>query len=82
MNSRDDYRPISCEQHSAYELAIMHGQKLRLSWRDEDGQAFDQVVLPVDLQTRNGREYLLVRRGEETLSIRLDDIHRSEETST
>ncbi len=80
MNSRD-YQPISCAQHSAYELAIMHGQKLRLSWQDESGRNFDEVVLPVDLQTRQGREYLLIRRGDETLSIRLDHIYHSEEAT-
>ena len=30
----NDYIPIACKLHSEYELAIMQGRSLRLSWRD------------------------------------------------
>jgi Rho-binding antiterminator len=70
-----DYKPIDCGLYSEYELAIMHGDRLRLSWRDPEGNAHIGNVIPTDLRTRNGAEFLIAT-GQEgiTLVIRLDRI--------
>ena len=70
------YQPISCELHSEYELAIMHKNKLCLTWR-KDGEVVPETnIIPVDVQTKNKAEYLIVKKSEqnEPFSIRLDDI--------
>jgi transcriptional antiterminator Rof (Rho-off) len=54
-----DYRPIPCEVYDRYERAILHHDRLRLSWRDEAGLAHVETVVPEDLETRAGEEFLL-----------------------
>jgi len=72
--SNNDYIPISCAQHSEYELAIMQKKELHIRWR-ENHSLHHANVLPVDLQTRNQAEYLLViNESEQTFEIRLDTI--------
>lgn len=74
--SKDDehYAPIPCAVYSDYELAIMHRQRLRLAWRDGEGKHL-AILLPLDLQTRSGAEFLIAQRATgETLSLRLDRI--------
>ena len=75
----DDYRPIACAIHSDYELAILQGRRLRLSWRGPDGQQRRATLLPEDLQIQDGAEYLIAR-GEDGRSqaLRLDWITASE----
>jgi Rho-binding antiterminator len=70
-----DYTPIDCSLYSEYELAIMHGKRLRVSWRDADGPARIEVLVPIDLRTCQGEEFLVVidRHGTER-QIRLDRI--------
>jgi len=74
-----DYRPIDCSLYSRYELAVMHRQRLRVVWRSGDGIVHMEMLLPIDLRTRDHAEYLLARRqtGEE-LEMRLDQIIRVE----
>lgn len=73
-----DYRPIPCETYAELEVAIMQGSRLRIAWRDADGQYRLSVLLPLDLRTRLGEEFLVAhvppRRDE--LEIRLDRIRR------
>lgn len=70
-----DYRPVSCQVHSEYELAIMRRTRLPLRWQDERGREFQALVLPLDLRTRGGAEYLVVRLpGGELREVRLDRI--------
>ena len=70
-----DYHPISCETYDHYEIAILHGQRLRVTWRDGDAISHVEVVQPCDLQTRNGAEYLLARtQSGRMLELRLDQI--------
>jgi len=72
------YAPIPCARYSEYEVAILHRQKLRLRWH-EDNVHYDQVVLPIDLKTIRHEEFLICRGSHnETLSIRLDRIQRME----
>ncbi len=70
-----DYTPIDCDLYSEYELAIMHKCKLRIGWRDPQGQAHVEMLLALDLQTRSGEEYLIAETSAGTrLEIRLDHI--------
>ena len=70
-----DYKPIDCSLYSEYELAIMHGTRLRLCWRDAADSSRIEVLLPVDLRTRRGEEFLVAidHAGVER-EIRLDRI--------
>lgn len=70
-----DYTPIDCGLHDRYELAVMQRRTVALRWRDAAGATFAESVLPVDLFTRAGEEFMRVRRadGSET-TIRLDFI--------
>jgi len=71
-----DYRPISCGQYSLYELAIMHRQRLRVTWV-EDNVIYDQLILPTDLQTRNHEEFLVCEdQAGGVHRVRLDRIRR------
>jgi Rho-binding antiterminator len=73
-----DYKPISCASYDQYEIAIMHKQKLRLSWH-EDNVVFDQIVTPLNLRTAQGMEFLIMRTAEgETREVRLDHIRRAQ----
>lgn len=68
-----DYIPIPCGQYDRYEVAIMHRRPLRLTWH-AGNVVYRRTVEPIDLQTRNGEEFLVCRRESETFSIRLDQI--------
>lgn len=72
-----DYVPVPCARYASYELAILHRRTLRLVWAD--GKLLHHAVLrPLDLQTRDGEEFLLCRGPEGgLLSIRLDRIRRA-----
>ncbi len=70
-----DYQPIDCGLHSRYELAIMHRMPLTLCWRGSDGLTHLETLLPEDLQTSKGEEFLVLRNGSgEQLKVRLDRI--------
>jgi Rho-binding antiterminator len=72
-----DYTPIDCALYSEYELAILQGKRLRISWRDAEGQTRIDVCMPLDLVTRDHAEYLLVGRADgQRLELRLDRISR------
>ncbi len=78
LHTMTDYHPIDCGLHSEYELAIMHRQRLRLCWQDPDGTEHIEVIMPLDLQTRAGEEFLIVRTAAgERLHIRLDRIRQA-----
>lgn len=70
-----DYIPIDCGLYSEYELAIMHRNRLRLSWRDPENNVHIGIVTPTDLRTRNGAEFMIVTGQDgENFAIRLDRI--------
>ena len=74
-----DYTPVDCGLHSSYELAIMQHQLVRLSWLDNEASMHTETVLPTDLVTRNGEEFMrITRAGVDSLEIRLDHIRRFE----
>jgi transcriptional antiterminator Rof (Rho-off) len=72
-----DYKPVSCALHSEYELAIIQRRKIKLAWCDEAGAQYDAVVLPLDLETRNHEEFLLIDHDGVSKSVRLDWIKRA-----
>jgi Rho-binding antiterminator len=72
-----DYTPIPCSQYDRYEIAIMHRRRLRLTWHAEN-IVYRRVVEPIDLQTRNGEEFLICCNSGQTVSIRLDQIRKAE----
>jgi Rho-binding antiterminator len=81
MNSdRDDtgYKPISCANYDQYEIAIMHGSKMHLTWQT-DNVIYDQIVTPLNLRTAHGEEYLILRLvSGEAVEVRLDHIRRAQ----
>lgn len=69
------YQPISCDLHSQYELAIMHKNKLSLSWLEDGEVVTGTGITPVDVQTKNKAEYLIAKTAEQQdLCLRLDHI--------
>ena len=70
-----DYQPISCDLHSQYELAIMHRSNLQLTYKTENDSHVTNIVMPVDVQTKNKAEYLIANTSDtKNISIRLDHI--------
>jgi transcriptional antiterminator Rof (Rho-off) len=73
-----DYAPIACARYEALELAIMHGQWLRLTLREADVDAeaaTELLVLPLDIGAADGAEWLRVRdAGGSERRLRLDGI--------
>ncbi len=70
------YIPIGCAAYSEFELAILHKQRLHLTW-SERNVLYDRVVIPDDLRTANHEEFLICRSQiGETFTIRLDRIYR------
>jgi Rho-binding antiterminator len=74
-----DYTPIDCASYSEYEAAIVQHLRLRLSWRQPDGQLRIEVIRPIDLQTRHQEEFLLFEtRDRNTVELRLEQIIKAE----
>jgi len=77
--SSDNYKPIECGLHSEYELAIMHGLTLHLSWQDENGKVHTEKLKPVDIETREQKEFLIASDINHVIyEIRLDRIIQSD----
>lgn len=79
MSDETDYTPIDCGLYSEYELAIMHRERLRMHWRDEQGTDHLETLRPTDLQTHEHQEfmYAVTDAGDERC-IRLDRILKTE----
>jgi Rho-binding antiterminator len=70
-----DYVPIACVEHERLEFAVLRRQRLRLEYRDEAGQTLSVIVLPTDVETRDGAEWLSYRTADGTTGVlRLDRI--------
>lgn len=69
------YRPIACVAHERLEFAVLKRQTLRLRYRDEQAGEREERVMPLDVYTRDGAEWLRARleTGGEIV-IRLDRI--------
>ncbi|MBT3047100.1 MAG: hypothetical protein AB2722_10075 [Candidatus Thiodiazotropha sp.] len=72
---KDDYLPIPCAQHEAYQYAVIKGVMLDLSWRDGRGVKYGARARPIDVVTRDGAEFLVIKQQDGSIhSIRLDRI--------
>jgi len=71
-----DYVPVACELHSRYELAVLRRSTLELEWREDGGTHWERGRA-LDVQTRDGGEYLVVEGADgEPRWVRLDRIVR------
>jgi len=70
-----EYQPISCVQHERLEFSVLRKIPLLLEYRDGT-EKIRQSVLPLDVETRSGAEWLTFRRldDEAVIEIRLDAI--------
>lgn len=77
-----DYLPIACAAHERLEFAVLRRRHLQLTWLGEDAQAqFCERVLPLDVETRAGAEWLTIKRTSgETAVVRLDHIRSAIES--
>jgi transcriptional antiterminator Rof (Rho-off) len=69
-----DYKPVSCEAHSIYELAVMQRTAALVRW--QEGDAIREArLLAIDVETKNREEFLIAEdSGQKKLRIRLDRI--------
>jgi transcriptional antiterminator Rof (Rho-off) len=69
-----DYKPVACDVHSLYELAVMQRTTATVRWQD-GGTAREMRLLPVDVETKNREEFLVCEDSDKRqLRIRLDRI--------
>lgn len=59
-----DYLSIPCIEHEKLEFAVLRRRRLRLVYRDTDGALREQTVLPTDVATRDGAEWLFFQDGD------------------
>lgn len=72
--SSGDYQPIPCIQHERLEFSVLRRIPLRLEYR-LGNELRSETVLPQDVYTREGAEWLKFRRNDgEEVEIRLDAI--------
>lgn len=65
----NDYRPIACADHERLEFAALTRQWLQVNV----GEAGSLRLLPLDVYTRDGAEWLLAEtEAGEQLTLRLD----------
>ena len=63
-----DYQPIPCDEHERLELAVLKRQ-----WLDLRVDGATQRLLPLDVYTRDGAEWLRAQTREgDVLTLRLD----------
>lgn len=74
LTPAEPYQPIACADHERLEYAALTRQWLTLQIVDGDRLA-DARVLPRDVYTRDGAEWLVAESADgETLRIRLDKV--------
>ena len=79
MEEQTNYRSISCDAYSEYEVAILHRNRLHLRWQDENGDERDDEVVPTDLRTEEQAEYLYAEAADgDPQRIRLDRIREAQ----
>jgi len=67
-----DYQPVSCADHGRLEWAALKRQWLEIEVTDGDRRG-RQRLLPVDVYTRAGAEWLVAETGSgERVTLRLD----------
>ena len=74
-----DYQPIACAQHDRLEFSVLRRIPLMLKYR-LDSQSRAENVMPLDVATRGGAEWLKFRREDGSVEeVRLDQILAFEE---
>jgi Rho-binding antiterminator len=74
-----EYLPIACMQHERLEFSVLRRISLILKYRLE-GQDRVEKVMPLDMSTRDGAEWLKFRHEDSRVEeIRLDRIFSFEE---
>lgn len=69
------YVPISCVQHERLEYSVLRKIPLELRYLGTDGEQRHERVVPVDVATRDGAEWLTFRNESgDVIEIRLDAI--------
>jgi len=67
------YQPISCVLHDRLEFSVLRKIPLVLEYYGENNAAIRERVTPLDVQTRDGAEWLKFQRGDGSAAeIRLD----------
>ena len=73
-----EYHPIACGLHENYQYAVLRRAWLDLTWRSAQGEETRGRLLPLDVYTGQGAEYLKARAEDGTLyEIRLDRIQQA-----
>ena len=69
-----DYKPVSCDAHSGYELAVMQRTATLVRW--QEGESIREArLLPLDVETKDKEEFLVAEDPDrKQLRIRLDRI--------
>jgi Rho-binding antiterminator len=76
----DTYQPIACAQHERLEFAVLRRIPLWLRYQAEAGQQLEELILPLDVQTRQTGEWLVLRYANgNTGELRLDQLQYFEE---
>lgn len=72
-----DYIPIACAAHERLEFAVLRRRYLQLTWLGKDGRSpCCERVLPLDVETRAGAEWLTIKREDGEIEVvRLDHIN-------
>lgn len=80
INTYDVYQPIPCVQHERLEFAALRGIPLWLHYLAEDGREHEASVMPLNVQTRQSGEWLIMRYADgSTGELRLDQLQHFEE---
>ncbi|MDD5390963.1 MAG: transcriptional antiterminator, Rof [Gallionellaceae bacterium] len=76
-----DYLPIACAVHERLEFAVLRRRHLQLTWLGADGRSqCCEQVLPLDVETRAGAEWLTIKRPSGEIEVvRLDHIRSAVE---
>ncbi len=79
MSVPDPYVPVACILHERLEFAVLRRLTLHLRWKEAAG-SHEAEVQPLDVRTRDGAEWLLLRRPDgEVMEVRLDHIEALDE---
>jgi Rho-binding antiterminator len=77
-----DYRPVACAFHERLEFSVLRRLSLLLAYEDA-GEVREERVMPLDVFTGGGAEWLTFRRhGGEVGKVRLDRIRTFSEVSS
>jgi Rho-binding antiterminator len=69
-----EYRPISCVQHERLEFSVLRKYYLDIEYLQRD-ERIKERVMPLDVTTRDGAEWLKFRRENgDDAELRLDTI--------